>query len=189
MHESSGPFASRGEMRPEAPFESHLGRVIRRLAGFTGLLDVHAGGTQTTFYLRDGVVGFVDGSAIGDALGEFVFRVAVPVLLFRTIAEATFAGDAPWRIWVAYFSGVAVTWAVAHFVATLAFRRDRRVGVLAGVSSAFANTIFIGLPLVYRIDERDGESWPLHRVALEAVATCMLVLVGLEVWAKLVGPL
>ncbi|MDF1634336.1 AEC family transporter [Mycoplana sp. MJR14] len=95
-------------------------------------------------------------ASIGDALGEFVFRVAVPVLLFRTIAEATFAGDAPWRIWVAYFSGVAVTWAVAHFVATLAFRRDRRVGVLAGVSSAFANTIFIGLPLVSNIVGKDG---------------------------------
>lgn len=94
--------------------------------------------------------------AIGDALGEFVFRVAVPVLLFRTIAEATFEGGSPWRIWVAYFGGVAVTWAIAHLVATLFFRRDRRYGVLAGVSSAFANTVFIGLPLVSRIVGDDG---------------------------------
>lgn len=28
--------------------------------------------------------------AVGEALGDFVFRVAVPVLLFRTIAEADF---------------------------------------------------------------------------------------------------
>jgi predicted permease len=93
---------------------------------------------------------------LGEGLGEFVFRVAVPVLLFRTIAEADFAGGAPWRIWVAYFAGVAVTWAIAHLVATLGFKRDRRIGVLAGVSAAFANTVFIGLPLVSRVVGEDG---------------------------------
>jgi len=93
---------------------------------------------------------------LGEGLGEFVFRVAVPVLLFRTIAEADFAGGAPWRIWVAYFAGVAVTWAIAHLVATLGFKRDHRIGVLAGVSAAFANTVFIGLPLVSRVVGEDG---------------------------------
>ncbi|MCJ8149347.1 AEC family transporter [Shinella sp. H4-D48] len=93
---------------------------------------------------------------LGEGLGEFVFRVAVPVLLFRTIAEADFTGGAPWRIWVAYFGGVAVTWTIAHLVATLGFRRDRRIGVLAGVSAAFANTVFIGLPLVSRVVGEDG---------------------------------
>ena len=93
---------------------------------------------------------------LGEGLGDFVFRVAVPVLLFRTIAEADFSGEAPWRIWVAYFAGVAATWTIAHLVATLGFGRDRRIGVLAGVSSAFANTVFIGLPLVSRIVGSDG---------------------------------
>ncbi|WP_234188999.1 AEC family transporter [Shinella sp. NM-101] len=93
---------------------------------------------------------------LGEGLGEFVFRVAVPVLLFRTIAEADFSGESPLRIWLAYFAGVAFTWTVAHLAATLGFGRDRRIGVLAGVSSAFANTIFIGLPLVSRIVGNEG---------------------------------
>lgn len=93
---------------------------------------------------------------LGEGLGEFVFRVAVPVLLFRTIAEADFAGEAPWRIWVAYFGGVAMTWTIAHLIAALGFKRDRRIGVLAGVSAAFANTVFIGLPLVSRIVGESG---------------------------------
>ncbi|WP_331372894.1 AEC family transporter [Sinorhizobium chiapasense] len=94
--------------------------------------------------------------AVGDALGDFVFRVAVPVLLFRTIAEADFKEGSPWPLWVAYFSGVAVTWTVGHLAATFAFGRDARMGVLAGVSSAFANTVFIGLPLVSRVVGEDG---------------------------------
>ena len=93
---------------------------------------------------------------IGDGLGEFVFKVAVPVLLFRTISQADFHGASPFRLWIAYFTGVAITWAVGHILATRIFGRDARVGVLAGVSSAFANNIFIGLPLVERTVGSDG---------------------------------
>lgn len=89
-------------------------------------------------------------ATVGDGLSDFVFRVAVPVLLFRTIAEAEFSGSSPWLLWVAYFSGVAVTWTLGHLAATVLFGRDPRIGVLSGVSSAFANNVFIGLPLVSR---------------------------------------
>ncbi|MDQ0318433.1 putative permease [Pararhizobium capsulatum DSM 1112] len=95
-------------------------------------------------------------ATVGDGLSDFVFRVAVPVLLFRTIAEADFSGSSPWLLWVAYFSGVAVTWGLGHFAATLLFGRDARIGVLAGVSSAFANNVFIGLPLVSRNVGEEG---------------------------------
>ena len=48
-------------------------------------------------------------ASVGDALSEFVFKIAVPLLLFRTIAEADFHGASPFRLWLVYFSGVAVT--------------------------------------------------------------------------------
>ena len=38
----------------------------------------------------------------------------------------------------------------------MVFKRDGRIGVLAGVSSAFANSVFIGLPLVARIVGEEG---------------------------------
>lgn len=93
---------------------------------------------------------------VGDALGDFVFKVAVPVLLFRTIAEADFHGLSPWRLWITYFLGVAVTWTVGHMIATRLFGRDARVGVISGVSGAFANNVFIGLPLVSRFLDKPG---------------------------------
>lgn len=93
---------------------------------------------------------------VGDALSDFVFKIAVPLLLFRTIAEADFHGASPFRLWIAYFSGVAVTWTAGHIAATRFFGRDDRIGVLAGVSSAFANTIFVGLPLVQRTVGNEG---------------------------------
>jgi len=93
---------------------------------------------------------------VGDALSDFVFKIAMPFLLFRTIAEADFHGASPFRLWIAYFAGVAVTWTLGHLIATRLFHRDARVGVLAGVSAAFANNVFIGLPLVSGILGPEG---------------------------------
>ncbi|WP_162894924.1 AEC family transporter [Rhizobium terrae] len=92
----------------------------------------------------------------GDALGEFVFKIAVPMLIFRTLADAHFEGASPFRLWVAYFLGVAITWAVGHVVAVYGFRRDAKVGVIAGMSASFANNVFIGLPLVAHVVGKEG---------------------------------
>lgn len=87
---------------------------------------------------------------VGDVLGDFVFKIAVPTLIIRTLVEADFHGASPFKLWLAYFSGVAVTWAVGHIVARYVFKQDLRIAVIAGISSSFANNIFIGLPLVGR---------------------------------------
>ncbi|WFU04173.1 AEC family transporter [Rhizobium sp. CB3171] len=95
-------------------------------------------------------------ASVGEAMSEFVFKLAVPLLLFQTIAGAHFHGASPFRLWIAYFAGVAVAWTAGHLAATRLFGRDARIGVLAGVSSAFANNTFIGLPLVSRVVGPDG---------------------------------
>tara|TARA_R110001592_G_scaffold78618_1_gene235571 strand:- start:435 stop:1508 length:1074 start_codon:yes stop_codon:yes gene_type:complete len=84
----------------------------------------------------------------GDGLIDFVFRIAVPLLIFRTIATADFAGAQPWSLWASYFSGVVVTWTLGTLVIRNVFHRDARAGVVAGFSAAFANTVLIAIPLV-----------------------------------------
>lgn len=86
---------------------------------------------------------------VGEVLSQFIFKVAVPVLLFRTLAEADFKGVFPLRLWIAYFSGVTAVWLIAHFWITRVLRLDHRVATIGGISSAFANTVFIGLPLLH----------------------------------------
>jgi predicted permease len=92
----------------------------------------------------------------GDALGEFVFKIAVPTLIFRTLENAHFEGASPFRLWIAYFLGVGITWTIGNLVARYAFRRDAKMGVIAGMSSSFANNVFIGLPLVAHMVGTDG---------------------------------
>ena len=52
--------------------------------------------------------------AAGDALSEFVFVVAIPLLIFRIVATADLAGISAWRLWLAFFAAFA--WMVAAWV-------------------------------------------------------------------------
>ncbi|MEZ5841627.1 MAG: AEC family transporter [Hyphomicrobiales bacterium] len=88
------------------------------------------------------------GDDVGDALGNFVFTIAVPLLIFRTLATADFAGSSPWPLWIAYFTGAGVSWGLAIAIIRLGFGRDARAGVIAGVSSSFSNLVLVGTPLV-----------------------------------------
>ena len=53
-----------------------------------------------------GVFGYLR-PEIGDAVSEFAVRLALPLLLFRTMAQANFHGAAPWALWASYFFAVA----------------------------------------------------------------------------------
>jgi malonate transporter and related proteins len=87
--------------------------------------------------------------AVGEALARFVFSVAVPVLLFRTLSSAQFGETNPLLLWTAYFGGVCVAWPLGTLLARLA-GHDRRTGVVAGVAAGFSNTVFIALPAIER---------------------------------------
>jgi cycloeucalenol cycloisomerase len=68
------------------------------------------------------------------------------------------------------------------------FQYDNRDRMLTVGSFGYASYFVVGLPVVRRMDAR-GELWSLQRVVIEALATCMAILLLLEVWAKVVGPL
>ena len=123
------------------------------------------------------------GASVSPALNEFVFVVAIPVLLFRTIATADFGGVAPWALWITYFSGVGITWGVAHLVARRVFGGDARLGVVAGISASFSNTVLIGIPLVQSVLGERGLVALLVIVAIH-LPVMMLASVILFEWAR-----
>ncbi|WP_295813110.1 AEC family transporter [uncultured Nitratireductor sp.] len=92
----------------------------------------------------------------GDALSEFAVTVAVPLLLFRTMAGAAFGESLPWALWITYFSAVAVAWGVGHFVIVHLFGRDARAGVVAGLSTSFSNLVLLGIPFMLGVYGQQG---------------------------------
>jgi len=95
-------------------------------------------------------------ASAADVFGAFVFKFALPILVFRTLSTADFDDASPFALWSAYFLGVVFTWTVAHLIATRAFRLDIKMGVVSGLSASFANNVFIGIPLVNHIVGDEG---------------------------------
>ncbi|MCC0029802.1 MAG: AEC family transporter [Brucellaceae bacterium] len=112
-----------------------------------------------TVILIFGLVALGYGSAIsgllrvetGDALSEFAVTIAVPMLLFHTMAHADFGGSLPLALWLAYFGAVVVNWTIGHKVVRRFFGRDARAGVVAGLASSFSNMVLFGIPFMQGI--------------------------------------
>ena len=89
-------------------------------------------------------------TSIGDALADFVFKIAVPVLLMKSIATAEFGGANPWIFVLVYFLAIAVAWVSAVVIIRGIFKRGSRAAVIAGVAAGFSNLVLLGIPLVER---------------------------------------
>jgi len=92
----------------------------------------------------------------GDELSDFVYTLAIPCLIFRTLARAEMPDVQPWGYWIAYFTGVAVVWALAMVIAARVFRRDASETVLAGFSAGQSNTVLVGVPIILRAYGEEG---------------------------------
>lgn len=84
-----------------------------------------------------------------DGLSEYVFTIAVPVLIFKTLASAKMPEDGqPWGYWIAYFAAAFVVFALGFLAARRVFGRGHIEAVMQGFGSAQANIVFVGVPIV-----------------------------------------
>lgn len=86
----------------------------------------------------------------GEGLSDFVFVLAVPCLLFKTLATAAIPPDQPWGYWISYFAGLAIVWLIAQLVARRLFARTGPELVVSGFSAAQSNTVFVGVPMILK---------------------------------------
>lgn len=87
-------------------------------------------------------------SAAGaDGIADFVYVLAIPVLIFRTLATAVLPPSPPWGLWLAYFTGVGVAWTIGAVSARRVFGLSGADAVIAGVTASFSNLVLMGVPL------------------------------------------
>jgi predicted permease len=94
-------------------------------------------------------VGLISDKA-SDGLAEFVFGLAVPVLIFRTLSEAKLPDAQPWGYWIAYFTGAFLVFGLAMAYARLVLKRGHVEAVIQGFTAGQANTVFVGVPLILK---------------------------------------
>jgi len=85
--------------------------------------------------------------ASGKGISRFVFTVAIPALLFRTMVTMESQAVAPWDLWLAYFGGLAVTWVVTAFASRYFEGLRYSGGAVASMGASFGNLVMLGAPL------------------------------------------
>ncbi|MHA1524894.1 MAG: AEC family transporter [Alphaproteobacteria bacterium] len=86
--------------------------------------------------------------AVAEGLTKYVFYVAIPLLIFRSIVNAPAPQTSPWGLLLAYFTGAAVAWAAATIIGRFAMGREPRLAAIMGLGAGYSNTVLLGLPLV-----------------------------------------
>lgn len=94
--------------------------------------------------------------ATGDGLSDFVFTIAIPLLIFRVVATADFSGGSPWLLWLSYYVAYVLAWIAGTVLVRRLFGRDARAGLVAGVSASYSNALLVGIPLIIAAYGHDG---------------------------------
>ena len=80
-------------------------------------------------------------------ISELAFNIAMPALLFRTIAVTDVPALEPLRLWGAYFGAGAITWLLASLIAAYGLRRPAPDGASIAIGSVYGNVVMLGIPL------------------------------------------
>ncbi|WP_305987901.1 AEC family transporter [Roseibium sp. MMSF_3544] len=118
--------------------------------------------------------------SVSDALGQFVFVVAVPVLLFSSLTEADFSAENPFALWACYFLGVSVAWFLGSTIIRRGFGREARAGAIGGVSASFANLLLIGMPVVSAVYGEAGLVPILLVLSIHLMMMTVIITVAME---------
>ena len=104
------------------------------------------------------------------ALNRFVFYLALPVLLFRLIATAPFERF-EWLLILAFLLAEFALYAAGYLLARFVFGRSRIESLLLGMSAAFANQVFLVLPIALQLY---GETGAMPVVAISTFDAVVL---------------
>ncbi|MDE2446918.1 MAG: AEC family transporter [Alphaproteobacteria bacterium] len=86
-------------------------------------------------------------AAASRGIGLFVFNVAIPALLFKTMATMDSADVAPWSLWAAYYGGIACTWVAAAYMSRFIPSLNYSGGATSAMAASFGNLAMLGTPL------------------------------------------
>jgi malonate transporter and related proteins len=118
--------------------------------------------------------------SVGDGLSDFVFIVAIPVLLFRTLATARMPEVQPWFYWAAYYSALGIVWAMTTVLARRFFHLSGQETPIASFTAVQSNTVFIGIPLILQAFGEAGTVPMFLMIAVHLPLTMTLAMLLIE---------
>lgn len=86
--------------------------------------------------------------AANRGLSVFVFNFALPLMLFRAIAQTDLPEVLPWGYLLSYFIGAFSVFGLSMLASRLLFGRTLAEQGVLGLGASFSNTAMLGIPLV-----------------------------------------
>jgi malonate transporter len=97
-----------------------------------------------------GWLGYIPRS-LADGLVHFAYNVAMPALLFITIAQEPGRNLLEWRFLMAFGGGSILCFALVFLLVRIAWGCDLASGTIQGMAAAMTNTGFVALPILHSI--------------------------------------
>jgi hypothetical protein len=110
----------------------------------------------------------------------FVFNVAIPALLFRSIAGES-PGSSGLTIVFAYFTATLVLFGVAMLVARVHFGYPLPLQALLAITTSFGNSVQLGIPVVFTAFGPAGEQPLLLIIAFHSLVLITLTTALIEI--------
>jgi malonate transporter and related proteins len=107
---------------------------------------------------------------ISDGLVHFAYNIAMPALLFDTLAQENLESLLAWRFLLAFGGGSLICFVIVFLFSTGRARRDIGSRTMYGLSASMTNTAFVALPILHRMYGPPG-------VLPAAIATLFVALV------------
>jgi hypothetical protein len=85
--------------------------------------------------------------ALAKGLTQFVFNLAIPALLFRTLVTMKAQEAMPFGLWLVFFGGLAITWIVTALLSQRFDSLSASGGAAASMAAGFGNLALLGTPL------------------------------------------
>jgi malonate transporter len=111
----------------------------------------------------------------GDGLADFVYSIAIPCLIFKTLTGVNLPEAQPWGYWFAYFGAVAIVWMMGTALAKYVYDEPVIPRTVAGFAASQANTVLMGIPLIL---ESFGPEGAVPLFLLVAVHLPIMIAVG-----------
>ena len=97
-----------------------------------------------------GWLGYISRS-LADGLVHFAYNVAMPALLFVTVAQEPARNLLEWRFLMAFGGGSVLCFALVFLAVHIAWGRDLASSTIQGMTAAMTNTGFVALPILHSI--------------------------------------
>lgn len=111
---------------------------------------------------------------------NFVFFVAIPVMLFRSVSSLKIPDSVDPLLPVAYFAAAFVVYGAAMALARVGFRLSGDDCALFAMGTTYSNMVLLGLPLVYLALGDEGLIAILLIIAVHSLALITLTTIMIE---------